>query len=99
MAFSGLERSNSLKDDAVVLQLGPQLMRVVDGAVVYQGDSLPVVHVRVSVLVGFPTFRNRIQRPGDGGGGEGRREGVEGRLDEAGGEGAGPSRGTVATHI
>lgn len=44
-------------------------MRVVDGSVVYEGDALPEVHVRVSVLVGFTTFIERHVSGARGGGG------------------------------
>lgn len=45
----------SLEDDALALQLRPELVSVVDRAVVNEGDALSVVHVGVGVLVGFTT--------------------------------------------
>ena len=45
--------SLSLEGDPLALELRPQIVRVVDGAVVHKGDAVAVVHVGVRVLVGF----------------------------------------------
>lgn len=47
----------SLEGDALALEVPPQVVRVVDGAVVDESDARPEVRVGVSVLVGLATYK------------------------------------------